>query len=57
MDLENGPLVYHPGSHRLPVPTWEEIGEALGEDRARGIRLVRRVHAARGRFSADFAKP
>jgi hypothetical protein len=30
MDMENGPLVYFPGSHRLPMPTWDIIEEATG---------------------------
>jgi hypothetical protein len=30
MDMENGPLVYYPGSHRLPMPTWDVIEEATG---------------------------
>src|SRR5689334_14032123 len=25
MDMDNGPLVYYPGSHKLPMPTWEVI--------------------------------
>jgi ectoine hydroxylase-related dioxygenase (phytanoyl-CoA dioxygenase family) len=36
MDMDNGPLVYYPGSHKLPMPTWpvieEELGEALSLD-------------------------
>jgi len=31
MDMENGPLVYYPGSHKLPIPTWPEIEEEMGE--------------------------
>jgi ectoine hydroxylase-related dioxygenase (phytanoyl-CoA dioxygenase family) len=32
MDMDNGPLVYYPGSHRVVRPTaWEEIGELLGK--------------------------
>lgn len=26
VDMDNGPLVYYPGSHKLPLPTWEELG-------------------------------
>lgn len=26
MDADNGPLVYYPGSHKLPDSTWENIG-------------------------------
>jgi ectoine hydroxylase-related dioxygenase (phytanoyl-CoA dioxygenase family) len=36
MDIDNGPLVYYPGSHKLPMPTWDviekELGEALSPD-------------------------
>jgi ectoine hydroxylase-related dioxygenase (phytanoyl-CoA dioxygenase family) len=31
MDMGNGPLVYYPGSHKLPIPTWPEIEAAMGE--------------------------
>jgi ectoine hydroxylase-related dioxygenase (phytanoyl-CoA dioxygenase family) len=32
MDMENGPLVYYPGSHKLVRPApWEEIGRRLGK--------------------------
>ena len=24
--MDNGPLVYYPGSHKLPLPEWDEIG-------------------------------
>ena len=27
IDMDNGPLVYYPGSHNLPLPTWDELGE------------------------------
>jgi hypothetical protein len=30
MDMDNGPLVYYPGSHKLPLPTWDDIGQATG---------------------------
>jgi hypothetical protein len=30
MDMDNGPLVYYPGSHKLPTPTWPQVEEALG---------------------------
>ena len=29
MDMDNGPLIYYPGSHKLR-PTWEEIDELTG---------------------------
>ena len=31
MDMENGPLVYYPGSHKLPLPTVSEIELQMGE--------------------------
>jgi ectoine hydroxylase-related dioxygenase (phytanoyl-CoA dioxygenase family) len=31
MDMDNGPLVYYPGSHTLPKPTWDEIAEVTGQ--------------------------
>ncbi len=31
MDMDNGPLVYYPGSHKLPIPTWDEIDVEMGE--------------------------
>ena len=31
MDMDNGPLVYYPGSHKLPIPTWPEIEAEMGE--------------------------
>lgn len=27
VDMENGPLVYYPGSHKLPIPEAEELGD------------------------------
>jgi hypothetical protein len=30
--MDNGPLVYYPGSHKLPWPTWEEIYGQTGEE-------------------------
>jgi hypothetical protein len=30
MDMSNGPLLYYPGSHKLPMPTWEVIEAATG---------------------------
>jgi ectoine hydroxylase-related dioxygenase (phytanoyl-CoA dioxygenase family) len=30
MDMDNGPLVYYPGSHKIPMPTWELIEQATG---------------------------
>jgi phytanoyl-CoA dioxygenase PhyH len=30
MDMDNGPLIYYPGSHKLPVPTWDEIDRVTG---------------------------
>ena len=30
MDMDNGPLVYYPGSHKLPRPDWTEITRATG---------------------------
>jgi hypothetical protein len=30
MDADNGPLIYYPGSHRLPPPTWDRIKEETG---------------------------
>jgi ectoine hydroxylase-related dioxygenase (phytanoyl-CoA dioxygenase family) len=32
MDMENGPLFYHPGSHKLPLPSWDRIHEVLGTE-------------------------
>jgi phytanoyl-CoA dioxygenase PhyH len=32
MDMDNGPLIYFPGSQELPVPTWEEVGRPADED-------------------------
>jgi ectoine hydroxylase-related dioxygenase (phytanoyl-CoA dioxygenase family) len=30
MDMENGPLVYYPGTHKLPMPSWEIIERVTG---------------------------
>jgi ectoine hydroxylase-related dioxygenase (phytanoyl-CoA dioxygenase family) len=30
MDMDNGPLVYYPGSHKLPLPDWNDMSEATG---------------------------
>jgi hypothetical protein len=30
MDSDNGPLVYYPGSHKLPTPSWKEIANETG---------------------------
>jgi hypothetical protein len=32
MDLDNGPLFYHPGSHKMPLPTWDRIHAVVGEE-------------------------
>ena len=31
VDMDNGPVVYYPGSHKLPLPEWDEIAEATGK--------------------------
>jgi phytanoyl-CoA dioxygenase PhyH len=31
MDMDNGPLFYYPGSHKLPLPTWDEVEGEMGE--------------------------
>ena len=65
MDMDNGPLVYYPGSHRLPEVTMQELGlrcqtrtttseyeEHVAErDRARGARARVRDCSTRGRRS------
>jgi hypothetical protein len=33
IDLENGPVVYYPGSHRLPEVKMDDLGEDADEDR------------------------
>jgi ectoine hydroxylase-related dioxygenase (phytanoyl-CoA dioxygenase family) len=30
MDMDNGPLVYYPGSHKIPLPAWDEISDITG---------------------------
>jgi ectoine hydroxylase-related dioxygenase (phytanoyl-CoA dioxygenase family) len=30
MDMDNGPLVYYPGSQKLPRPSWDEIAAKTG---------------------------
>lgn len=30
VDMDNGPLVYYPGSHKLPLPSWEAIAAETG---------------------------
>jgi hypothetical protein len=35
MDMDNGPLVYYPGSHKLPTPTWEHINSVTGREVSR----------------------
>lgn len=30
MDMDNGPLIYYPGSHKLPLPDWNEISRVTG---------------------------
>jgi hypothetical protein len=32
MDDENGPLIYYPGSHKLPLVTMQDVGVAAGRD-------------------------
>ena len=31
MDTENGPLVYYPGSHKLPTPTVDLVEQEIGD--------------------------
>ena len=31
MDMDNGTLIYYPGSHKLPMPTWDVIQDELGD--------------------------
>jgi len=35
MDMDNGPLEYYPGSHKLATPTWEVIDRETGERHSR----------------------
>jgi ectoine hydroxylase-related dioxygenase (phytanoyl-CoA dioxygenase family) len=30
LDMDNGPLVYYPGSHKLPQPSWTRVEEETG---------------------------
>jgi Phytanoyl-CoA dioxygenase (PhyH) len=30
MDMDNGPLIYYPGSHKLPLPDWNLISSTTG---------------------------
>jgi hypothetical protein len=32
MDMDNGPLVYYPGSHKIPLPDWAKIQQVTGID-------------------------
>ena len=32
MDMDNGPLLYYPGSHSLPTPTWDHIDRVTGRE-------------------------
>jgi ectoine hydroxylase-related dioxygenase (phytanoyl-CoA dioxygenase family) len=33
MDMENGPLIYYPGSHKVARPApWEEVAQELGQE-------------------------
>jgi ectoine hydroxylase-related dioxygenase (phytanoyl-CoA dioxygenase family) len=45
MDMDNGPLIYYPGSHKLR-PTWDDIEEVTGE------RINRDDHDTRESFLA-----
>ena len=46
MDMENGPLVYYPGSHKLPTPSLDlverEIGEHIDSSSFKGVDELRR---------------
>ena len=46
MDMDNGPLVYYPGSHKLPIPTWDEVEGLMGET------LKESDYPSRGEFMA-----
>jgi ectoine hydroxylase-related dioxygenase (phytanoyl-CoA dioxygenase family) len=48
MDMDNGTLVYYPGSHKLPMPTWEVIEAELGQSvKAEDFENPREFHDAR----------
>jgi ectoine hydroxylase-related dioxygenase (phytanoyl-CoA dioxygenase family) len=32
VDADNGPLVYYPGSHKLPTPDWDDINRVTGRE-------------------------
>jgi ectoine hydroxylase-related dioxygenase (phytanoyl-CoA dioxygenase family) len=32
MDMDNGPLIYYPGSHKLPLVTMQDVGVEAGRD-------------------------
>src|SRR5205807_2098031 len=53
VDMDNGPLIYFPGSQDLPLPTWEEIGrpeEGSGEGYPNYVDLKAFVDARHRRY-------
>jgi ectoine hydroxylase-related dioxygenase (phytanoyl-CoA dioxygenase family) len=57
VDADNGPLVYYPGSHKLPTPTIDVIEEAIGErlDPA-GFETVRELRDERSRQYSAYCR-
>ena len=57
MDTENGPLVYYPGSHKLPTPTVDlveqEIGDHIDPDSFGSLEELR---AERSRQYSDYCR-
>ena len=57
MDTENGPLVYYPGSHKLPTPTVDlveqEIGDHIDPDSFDSLEALR---AERNRQYSDYCR-
>ena len=57
MDMDNGPLVYYPGSHKLPLPEWSEIAEVSGMSVERdGYATEEEFRTARGTAFTIWAK-
>jgi hypothetical protein len=67
IDLDNGPLMYFPGSHKLKEATWDDVGfhgresdfpsdrEYMAERRAHYERYVKRVRKENGYEEPEYA--
>ena len=56
VDMDNGPLFYHPGSHKLPTPTAEFVEKEVGESIDPAVHSRDELRAERERLYATYTR-